>query len=446
MPAGKFFDTCVIKLENGVYSTQTDFRLAVFEVVDFWLENKTFRKQARSLESVALGEIPLKPSESKSRKRKFEKAFGVKEKTLRKRKKKAAPPPKESSESEDDTEDLNRTTPIRFISQVIPSSQTPDRKRKKRSLIFDIDKCFNEALPGIKIEAHGLCLAGDAKPWNQDSFVFEQFKQRCSVLSLFDGHGLVGHNASNHCAAYYPLLLSRELDSLPDDTPESVQAAITESIEKLHKNLCFATRNEQEMFSLFFRQPQKAVDYGTTLSNILLLPRGNLHISTVGDSRVMLLKIQGKKSTKFWSSKDHNIQTIPSEKARVKRSGGRIEKKGFNEFRLLPDTSGKKYRMLGINMTRAVGHHILSEYGLSPTADHYHLKIEKGVSYIAVSASDGLWDVVSNNKVAAISSKFLKDGLETIANELMKESRTMWKKLSPKCDDTTIVVCKLTGT
>jgi len=330
------------------------------------------------------------------------------------------------------------------VSQVIPSSQTPEKNPKRKSLDFDIDMPFTNSLEDVKIEAHGLCLAGDAKPWNQDSFAFQQFKQRCCILSLFDGHGLVGHNASHHCAAYFPLVLANEIESITESNSESVENAIFKSIMKVHKNLCFVTKNEQEMFSLFYRAKAKAVDYGATLSNILVLPGGNVYISTVGDSRVMLLKIEGTSATKFWYSKDHNIQTIPKEQERVVRAGGRIEKKGYSEYRLLPDTSGKKYRFLGINMTRAVGHHILSQYGLSPNPDNYHLQIEKGTQYLAVSASDGLWDVVKNDKVAEIVSKFLKNGPETIANELVKESRIKWKKYSPKCDDTTIVVCKLT--
>eukprot|EP00492_Amphilonche_elongata_P002810 TRINITY_DN3088_c0_g1_i1.p2 TRINITY_DN3088_c0_g1~~TRINITY_DN3088_c0_g1_i1.p2 ORF type:complete len:83 (-),score=11.12 TRINITY_DN3088_c0_g1_i1:11-259(-) len=58
------------------------------------------------------------------------------------------------------------------------------------------------------------------------------------------------------------------------------------------------------MFSYFTESQPKAVDYGTTLSNILVFPGGKLAISTVGDSRVMLLKIKGKKTEQFWSSKD----------------------------------------------------------------------------------------------------------------------------------------------
>jgi len=449
MPKGKFFDTCVIRLENDFYATQKDFRKSVFEVVDFWLDTD-FHEQACALDTVVSKEMPLKANELKSRKRKFEKAFGVK--SAPRKRKKRTPPKKvmlpDSDDSEGDTEEIKPvvTAPVSSVSQVIPSSQTPEKKRKRQALDFDIDKSFSETLPGTKIEAHGLCLAGDAKPWNQDSFTFEQFQKSCTILSLFDGHGLVGHNASAHCSAYYPLLLHRELMLMADNSPESVQMAILESIQKVHKNMCFVTKNEQEMFKLFFRQPVKAVDYGTTLSNILILPGGNLYISTVGDSRVMLLKVEGNKATKFWASKDHNIQTIPKEKDRVCRAGGRIERKGYSEYRLLPDTAGKKYRTLGINMTRAVGHHILSEYGLSCTADHYHLQIDKKQTIIAVAASDGLWDVTKNEQVVQITNQFLKKGCETIANELIKQARANWKRLSPKCDDTTIVVCKLTAT
>jgi len=121
MPKGKFFDACVLRLENDLFSTQTQFRLAVFEVVDFWLGSENFRKQAKSLEAVVNGEITLKPSESKSRKRKFEKAFDVKGKpSPRKRKKK---PPATSLQkpvviSSDDEENF-------------PSTQRPKRTKKR---------------------------------------------------------------------------------------------------------------------------------------------------------------------------------------------------------------------------------------------------------------------------------------------------------------------------
>ena len=46
----------------------------------------------------------------------------------------------ESDDSEGDTEEIKPvvTAPVSSVSQVIPSSQTPEKKRKRQALDFDV--------------------------------------------------------------------------------------------------------------------------------------------------------------------------------------------------------------------------------------------------------------------------------------------------------------------
>ena len=50
-------------------------------------------------------------------------------------------------------------------------------------------------------------------------------------------------------------------------------------------------------------------------------------------------------------------------------------------------------------MSRALGHPILSKYGLSPIPEFTSIKLEGDKEYIFVASSDGIWDVLNSDAV-----------------------------------------------
>eukprot|EP01133_Synstelium_polycarpum_P002907 gene2907-3341_t len=101
----------------------------------------------------------------------------------------------------------------------------------------------------------------------------------------------------------------------------------------------------------------------------------------------------------------------PDEKARIIASGGRVVLRG-QSWRVLPklvdfndDQIAKK--RLALNMSRSIGHIILSNYGIISTPDIVTRDLSKGD--IIIVASDGLWNVIDYNAIPKLIQSFSGD-------------------------------------
>lgn len=139
-------------------------------------------------------------------------------------------------------------------------------------------------------------------------------------------------------------------------------------------------------------------DAGSTAA-LLLRCRQHCYLVSVGDSRVIVLDAEGKVLV---ATEDHRPQD-PAEKARVEAAGGRITNDN-GEIRVNDDLA----------MTRAFGDFSLKrkfEHGkpgkftttdgvVISTPQVLYFKLDEGKPCQAVVACDGLWDVMSNERVA----------------------------------------------
>eukprot|EP00326_Haptolina_ericina_P032803 CAMPEP_0181258020 /NCGR_PEP_ID=MMETSP1096-20121128/50558_1 /TAXON_ID=156174 ORGANISM="Chrysochromulina ericina, Strain CCMP281" /NCGR_SAMPLE_ID=MMETSP1096 /ASSEMBLY_ACC=CAM_ASM_000453 /LENGTH=379 /DNA_ID=CAMNT_0023356383 /DNA_START=12 /DNA_END=1151 /DNA_ORIENTATION=- len=187
----------------------------------------------------------------------------------------------------------------------------------------------------------------------------------CQFFGCYDGHG--GRDAVDFVRAHLHKMIERELRE--SATPQAdVSYCVSRAFLKLdHMLLQLGTYN-----------------CGTTAS-VCLLWRGasgaaELHMANVGDSRCLLLSEKGPLRVTV----DH-LATDESEACRVQQEGGQI--------------IGKRVGG-SLALTRALGDHALKGAGGGVSATpHYVRRLLSAEDRFVVLASDGVWDVMTDDLV-----------------------------------------------
>mmetsp|Transcript_43899 Transcript_43899/g.73104 ORF Transcript_43899/g.73104 Transcript_43899/m.73104 type:complete len:353 (+) Transcript_43899:132-1190(+) len=272
------------------------------------------------------------------------------------------------------------------------------------------------------------------------------------IIGVFDGHGCLGHSAAQLCKRVLPLVLSSVL--VKDDTPEDAAITAFGETQELLLRMAFSEQKEydrlqkrwlafqsgdkqqdgdsgraEEEGNLFSKNLPVCMDYGTTATLCFLSNNGKqLCIAHAGDSRCLVVKrkmnikrdqkepvdtssssssssVSGLPSSPKWelvySSLDHNCYDDHEMESVVKRGGIVSSKQG--DIRVYPRSMAKAdagERGLSLNMTRSLGHIVLSkEAGISPLPDIKLLDIDRSCEYLVIAASDGLWDFMPESDV-----------------------------------------------
>ncbi|KAF8772421.1 hypothetical protein HU200_005782 [Digitaria exilis] len=314
------------------------------------------------------------------------------------------------------------------------------------------------AIPG-RIAGNGACAVASLytlqgkKGVNQDAMIFwENFCSRDDTIfcGVFDGHGPYGHLVAKRVRDLLPVKLGADLaikgNTNEVGSPENMDrggTVITSEAEqngeypetfpalrasflkafhvmdrdlKLHKNIdCF--------FS------------GTTAVAVIKQGR-NLIIGNLGDSRAVL------------GTRDENNQlvaiqltvdlkpNIPSEAQRIRQRRGRIF--ALPEEPEVARVWLPKYNSPGLAMARAFGDFCLKDHGVISIPDvSYHCITEK--DEFIVLATDGVWDVLSNDEVVGIVSR--AKSRASAARSLVESAHRTWRTRFPtsKIDDCAVV-------
>ncbi|KAL6634346.1 hypothetical protein ACP70R_027017 [Stipagrostis hirtigluma subsp. patula] len=324
-------------------------------------------------------------------------------------------------------------------------------------------------IPG-RIAGNGACEVASLytmqgkKGVNQDAMiVWENFCSRDDTIfcGVFDGHGPYGHLVAKRVRDLLPVKLSADLgmdvgretstsnfksngneagpqenidrggttissEAKPNgEYPDSFPALRTSFLKafhvmdrdlKLHKNIdCF--------FS------------GTTAVAVIKQGR-NLIIGNLGDSRAVL------------GTRDENNQlaavqltvdlkpNIPSEAQRIRQRKGRIF--ALPEEPEVTRVWLPKYNSPGLAMARAFGDFCLKDHGLISMPDVSYHRITEKDEFI-VLATDGVWDVLSNEEVVSIVSR--AKSRASAARFLVESAQRAWRTRFPtsKIDDCAVV-------
>ncbi|RZC49862.1 hypothetical protein C5167_018285 [Papaver somniferum] len=264
---------------------------------------------------------------------------------------------------------------------------------------------------------------------NQDSAILQQgFGMDAGVFcGVFDGHGKNGQIASRLVRSWLPGLILNQKKAI-----SSLDLVFNkDSVEEWSKACIGAYKVMDKELKL-----QENLDCscsGTT--SVTVIKQGeDLVIANLGDSRAVLGTGSNNGELMAVQLTTDLKPSVPEEVERIKKSNGRVfalENEPHISRVWLPDQN-----FPGLAMTRAFGDFELKDYGVIaiPQISHHHLNIN---DKFVVLASDGVWDVLSNQQVVSIASSSRP---ETAAREVVDAAVNSWKQKFPhsKMDDISV--------
>ena len=230
--------------------------------------------------------------------------------------------------------------------------------------------------------------------------------------AVFDGHG--GDKASRFCAKHMAEYVGAEMARVGGAAAASDEAAAG----------AFAAA----FVALDRKFQDKMVDDGSTACVALVVRTGagrRLHVANAGDSRCVVVCADGSALAMSVDQKPDD----PVERARIEAANHDVEV--IDEL-----VDGKRIHLSRVDgilaVARAIGDHSLKDYGMPPEKTAVtcvpvvqHLALDPAVHRYAVLASDGVWDVFSNNDAAQLVHSVLAASSAPTAAELEQAAQTL---------------------
>lgn len=281
---------------------------------------------------------------------------------------------------------------------------------------------------------------GGNKGTNQDCFiVWESFggKEDVMFCGVFDGHGPWGHLVGKRVKKVMPAYLLHYW-----------QEALNMMNEDLLKNANF---DRFGMWKKAFLKTCSTVDYDLELHPVIdslysgtaaitMIREGDLMVlANVGDSRAVLGTISDDGSLEAVQLTVDFKPNLPQETERIYKSGGIVseldDEPGVSRIRAsneeLPEGPG-------LALSRAFGDFFVKDFGLISEPDVIQRTITTRDHFV-ILATDGVWDVVSNEKAVEIVSSTTER--DEAAKRLVDYASGQWKRKRPgfAADDISVV-------
>lgn len=282
---------------------------------------------------------------------------------------------------------------------------------------------------------------------NQDAMlVLENFTARADTIfcGVFDGHGPDGHLVSQSVR-----------DTLPQKLATCQKALLSSDIDGFHQQSdafpAVATENPElvtawkesflKAFKLMDREllvDDKVDCFSSGTTAVTLVKQGNdLFIGSVGDSRAILGLRTDDNSLMALQLTIDLKPDLPREAERIRRSKGRVfslHKEPLVKRVWLPHRD-----MPGLAMARALGDYCLKNFGVISEPVITYRRLTRKDKFI-VLATDGVWDVLSNEQVTEIvASESVKS---LAAKAVVDAALCMWSyRYSTSRVDDCAVVC-----
>ncbi|XP_027363656.1 probable protein phosphatase 2C 33 [Abrus precatorius] len=287
-------------------------------------------------------------------------------------------------------------------------------------------------LNGSSQVASLFCKQG-RKGVNQDAMLlWENFcnKEGTVFCGVFDGHGPHGHTVAKKVRDSFPLKLIAQWNLHPNNNAHTL--VDTSNFAKLRESFLKACKVMDKELKLHHH-----IDcYCSGTTAVTLLKQGHdLVIANIGDSRAVLgtLDLQGSLiAVQLTTDLKPNL---PREAERIRICKGRVFALE-NEPRIarvwLPNVDSP-----GLAMARAFGDFCLKDFGVISVPDvSYHRLTEE--DQFVVLATDGVWDVLSNQEVVSIVASTPR---YCAARILVESAVQAWRTKMPtsKADDCSVV-------
>ncbi|KAL3364023.1 hypothetical protein AABB24_012986 [Solanum stoloniferum] len=294
---------------------------------------------------------------------------------------------------------------------------------------------------------------------NQDAMVvWEDFMaEDVTFCGVFDGHGPHGHLVARKVRDALPLKLASFLQSFDSKHNGSTAncCSVNKKLDVVEPDKDGGMEDKVEyLWREAFLKSYKAMDkelrshpnldcFCSGSTAITLVKQGsNLFMGYIGDSRAIMASKDSNDSMVAVQLTVDLKPDLPKEAERIKRCKGRV-------FALQDEPEVQRVWLPfddapGLAMARAFGDFCLKEYGVISVPEFSHRILTDRDKFI-VLASDGVWDVLSNEEVVEIVSS--APTRASAARILVDSAAREWKTKYPtsKMDDCAVVCLFLDG-
>ncbi|KAK2398759.1 hypothetical protein P8452_06121 [Trifolium repens] len=258
-----------------------------------------------------------------------------------------------------------------------------------------------------------------------------------AFCGVYDGHGRNGHIVSKIVNNSLPSLILSQKNAIEeiDTTKNGVdnkQNQFSKKFLNMKEAILGAFKVMDEEVKL-----QENLDCscsGTTAVVVIRQGEG-LVIANLGDSRAILGTIHDAKLKAIQLTTDLK-PGLPCEAKRIRSCNGcvyALKEEPHVQRVWLPNENYP-----GLAMSRAFGDFILKDHGVIAIPDIFYHPLTSSDQFI-VLASDGVWDVLSNEEVASIV--WMIQSEEEAARAVVEAATAAWAKKYPssRVDDCTVV-------
>ncbi|PON86180.1 Protein phosphatase [Trema orientale] len=291
-----------------------------------------------------------------------------------------------------------------------------------------------------------------SKGLNQDSAILYQGfgVGDGAFCGVFDGHGKNGHVVSEIVRNRLPLLLLSQKDAI-----SKLNTALSEGVyEKLGEKTSCDDELVRSDFDQESRKWKEAIASSFKVMDKEIKLRENFDFSCSGTTAVvairegedLIMANLGDSRAILGTSTENGIKAVqlttdlkpglPSEADRIRSCNGRVlalKNEPHIQRVWLPHEDAP-----GLAMSRAFGDFLLKDYGIIAVPDVSYRRLTPKDQFI-VLATDGVWDVLSNDEVASIVWKAKSE--EVAARAVVEAAAAAWRTKFPasKIDDCTVV-------
>ncbi|KAM0898620.1 hypothetical protein ACQ4PT_021789 [Festuca glaucescens] len=263
-----------------------------------------------------------------------------------------------------------------------------------------------------------------------DGFGGEEDGVLCGV---FDGHGPHGHLVARRARDSLPLRLMSAARASSKNGLDMPAAAWRKAFVRAYKAMDKDLRSHPSLDSFCS---------GSTAVTVLKLG-SDLYMANIGDSRAVLGSRDAAAGGMVAVQLTVDLKPdVPSEAERIKKCRGRV-------FALQDEPEVPRVWLPfddapGLAMARAFGDFCLKDYGVISVPDFFHWSLTDKDQFV-ILASDGVWDVLSNQEAIDIVSS--SPSRSKAARTLVEAANREWKTKYPtsRTDDCAVVCLYLDG-
>ncbi|XP_074322633.1 putative protein phosphatase 2C 33 isoform X2 [Apium graveolens] len=317
-------------------------------------------------------------------------------------------------------------------------TSTSPESRKQEHTLQQVHRIRERMFLNGSTKCASLFTQQGNKGTNQDAMiVWESFglKSDAVFCGIFDGHGPSGHLVSKSVRDSLPLKISAQWqdNTKKNDVVRGIGPNTSDIVHTLKDSFLKAYKDMDEELKMYTN-----IDCfcsGTTA--VTLVKQGkNLVIGNVGDSRaIMGTRAKDNSITAVQLTVDLK-PNLPEEAKRIHRCKGRVFARP-DELEVLrvwlPNND-----FPGLAMSRALGDFCLKTFGLISVPEIFYRRLTEKDEFV-VLATDGVWDVLSNDEVVDIVASVPEHSLA--ARALVESAVHAWRYKYPtsKVDDCAVV-------